>query len=250
MKVFTQQPIVFEDDWLIAIDKPAGVLSHPNPGAVLPCAFAGRYETVTRCFQGPAGPLWLIHRLDQDASGVLLAAKKQTTADRCRKMFEVRAIRKVYLALVAGTPSPSSVGWRDHLEKQTRRGSVRSIVRARRPINAELRYRVRSGGRVLSNGAPLTLLEILLLSGRTHQIRVQAASRDHPVAGDRIYGDFALNRLLRRELGLRRLFLHALRLEFEHPATQCPLTLEAPLPSDLAACLESLSGGDQLKSFQ
>jgi len=261
--------ILFEDRWLIAVNKPAGVLSHPNTEtpSVPPrrdCAFEGRYHFQERRFDAPGGSLWLVHRLDQDTSGVLLATKSAEMAKKCRACFEETSpsrIRKIYLALVAGKPSPVSGVWRDHLEKRIGHGKVRSSVLRNRPPNAELRYAVRHARAVADRerrqgdrssrarkriGTPteeeksVSLLEIILLTGRTHQIRVQAATHRHPVAGDRIYGDFSLNRRLRHEIGLRRLFLHAWRLDFRHPMTGHFLSLEAPVPLELEKCLARL----------
>jgi len=260
---YTQYPILFEDRWLIAIHKPVGVLSHPNPGQSGRVAFEGTYHFEERRFNAPGGPIWLIHRLDQDTSGILLASKNVLTARKCRDEFEKQRIRKLYLALVAGKPRPPSGAWYDHLQKRSGRGMVRSCVLRGRPPNAELRYMVgnlnvgavadgdptrKSIGRLHespSATAPtfpnnLSLLQITLITGRTHQIRVQAAARGHPVAGDRVYGDFQFNRELRAGIGLKRLFLHAWKLEFRHPATARSLNLEAHLPEALKECLERL----------
>jgi RluA family pseudouridine synthase len=236
---FTRCPILYEDRWLVAVNKPDGMVSHPNsrgpekPERRISCAFAGAYDGGERRFDTPEGPLWLLHRLDQDTSGVLLAARDAVTAAALRAQFESQAIRKTYLALVAGRPSPPSGLWRDHLEKRRFQHRVRSQVRTHRPPNAELRYATQK----TFPAHRLVLLEITLLTGRTHQIRVQAATRRHPVAGDRIYGDFSLNRELRRSIGLRRLFLHAWRVQFNHPHSRQPVTIEAPLPEELATCL-------------
>ncbi len=243
-------PILFEDLWLIAIDKPAGVLSHPNlKGPSHPCAFEGSYDMEERRFctlHAPFPFLWLVHRLDRDTSGVLVAAKQTEVARKCRKLFENHEIHKTYLALVRGKPSPRLGKWRDHLKKQTFKGMVRSILLPNRPPNAELQYKILSTFLIphTSFSAPysgfLSLLEITPLTGRTHQIRVQAAARNHPIGGDRIYGDFAFNRELRQQVGLQRLFLHAWRLEFHPPITQQPVRLEAPLAEALNRCLNQL----------
>ncbi len=240
---YTPYPILFEDRWLIVIHKPAGVLSHPNPGertasfasaAASRSAFEGTYHFGERRFDAPGGPIWLVHRLDQDTSGLLLASKDVHTARKCRDEFEKQRIRKFYLALVAGRPRPPSGVWRDHLQKRAGRGMVRSHVLRGRPPNVELRYMMRTALPTLS------FLQIILITGRTHQIRVQSAARGHPVAGDRVYGDFQFNRELRAGIGLKRLFLHAWKLEFRHPATGQSLNLEAPLPEALEECLERL----------
>jgi RluA family pseudouridine synthase len=238
---FTSCPVLHQDRFIVVVNKPAGVLSHPNLGradAGSPAAFEGRYDADRRCFDGPAGRVWLIHRLDQDTSGALLAALDEKTAERCRALFEEGAIQKRYLAIVRGSPPPRGV-WLDHLTTAKSAGAVRTQVVKGRPPNAELRYEVL----LHSEEHRLSLIDIQLITGRTHQIRVQAASRQHPLAGDDVYGDFAMNRRLKASLGLKRLALHAHRLEFKHPASGLKTVLEAPVPVDLAGCVERLGAG-------
>jgi RluA family pseudouridine synthase len=227
----THCPVLHRDRFLIVINKPAGVLSHPNKGrsgGAEPSAFEGRYDLDRKMFEGPGGKVWLIHRLDQDTSGVLLGALDEKTAERCRLAFEEDAVQKQYLALVKGG-LPASGTWLDHLAVSRGSGRVRTTVLKGRPPNAELRFENRGH----HPASRLTLLNIDLITGKTHQIRVQAASRQHPLAGDDIYGDFSMNRRLRADLGLRRLFLHARRLELKHPASGQKLVVEAPLAEDL-----------------
>jgi RluA family pseudouridine synthase len=232
--LLTKCPILFEDPDLIIIDKPEGVLSHPNPGAkISSCSFEGSYDLGGRRFQTPGGPVWLIHRLDQDTSGILLAVKNKKSAEACRKSFEERKVKKHYVALVSRRPMPAQGLWRDALIEKRSGGSVRSMVaRSGRP-NAFLNYKTQESFPKLN----LSLLEIELLTGKTHQIRVQSAFRGHPVAGDRLYGNFSLNKKLRQALGLRRLFLHAWRLILPHPVSSKILTIESPLPQELEDCL-------------
>jgi len=242
---WTRHPIVYEDEVLIAIDKPEGVLSHPNArGARGRHAFEGPYDPASRTFETPMGRLWLLHRLDQDSSGLLLGAKKGDAAQALRAAFEEGKVQKTYLALVRGHVKPLHGRWKDHLAKQMGQGQVRSRSLPGRPPNAESAYEVHlfpPGARWMPLlRKELSLLEIQLITGRTHQIRVQAAARQHPLAGDRIYGNFEWNRRLRREMGLDRLFLHAWSLKFRHPATSHGLSLKAPLPAELAVSLEKL----------
>lgn len=237
--LLTRCPILHRDRFLIAVHKPSGVLSHPNPGRRgEEAAFEGSYDERTQCFASAAGRVWLMHRLDQDTSGVLLGALDEATAGKCREAFETGAMVKTYLALVRGNPGREGV-WLDHLATTRERGRVRTAVNKGRPPNAELHFR--SLG--YDAARRLSLLEIRLLTGKTHQIRVQAASRQHHLVGDDVYGHFELNRRLRNELGLKRLFLHAFRLEFRHPASGQTLRLEAPLPDDLAEVRGRLSLG-------
>jgi RluA family pseudouridine synthase len=231
---FTRCPILFEDADLIVVDKPGGVLSHPNPGTQgSACAFEGAYDLGDRRFQTPQGPVWLVHRLDQDTSGVLLAAKNKKSVAACRNAFEERSVKKSYIALVSRRPMPAQGIWRDALTERRTGGGVRTAINPSGRPNAFLNYKMKESFPKFN----LSLLEIELLTGKTHQIRVQSAYHDHPVAGDRVYGNFTLNKELRQALDLRRLFLHAWRLILPHPTSGKLLTIESPLPEDLENCL-------------
>lgn len=237
--LLTRCPVLHRDRFLIVVNKPSGLLSHPNPGRRSEvAAFEGRYDERAQCFESAAGRVWLMHRLDQDTSGVLLGALDAATAARCREAFESGAMAKTYLAAVRGNPGREGV-WLDHLATAHERGRVRTAVVKGRPPNAELHFRQLGYDPVRR----LSLLEIRLLTGKTHQIRVQAASRQHHLLGDDVYGHFELNRRLRPEVGLKRLFLHAARLEFKHPASGQPLRLEAPLPENLTTVRARLGLG-------
>ncbi|MBU9888841.1 MAG: RluA family pseudouridine synthase [Candidatus Omnitrophica bacterium] len=230
----TRCPVLYEDEALLIIDKPEGVLSHPNPGGrKTACAFEGDYSLEDRRFDAPGGRIWLIHRLDQDTSGILLAAKDPDSAKACRDAFERGEVEKNYIALVSRKPMPSRGSWRDALTEQRRGTGVRTAIGHAKKPNALLHYTLKEHFPQLN----LALLEIHLVTGRTHQIRVQASHRGHPVAGDRLYGHFGLNKSLRRSLELRRLFLHAWRLKIAHPARSRSLEICAPLPEDLERAL-------------
>jgi 23S rRNA-/tRNA-specific pseudouridylate synthase len=254
----TRCQVLFEDDVLLIVNKPAGVLSHPNPhpqrnafkrakagkSGIVPksipmprCAFEGDYDFGNRCFSAPGGPIWLIHRLDQDASGALLAAKNPVTAKKCRLLFERFQVDRAYLALLLRQPEPQRGRWHDHMAEQKRPKFIRSFVEPRKRPNSEVMYRVKRYFPRLR----MSLVEFNLVTGKTHQIRVQSAAHGYPVAGDGVYGNFKFNRKLRKEIGLRRLFLHAHELKMKHPVTNAPMTIESPLPKDLEECLLHLS---------
>jgi 23S rRNA pseudouridine955/2504/2580 synthase len=239
---------LYHGEGLWALGKPARLLSHPNPparrsaGAVL----RADYDFKDEAYLGdaPAGQrrprVYLIHRLDQDTSGVLLFAFDAGLGALLKELFFRRDVHKRYVALVRGLPRGREGRWRDVLEKRRGKGQVHVVV-GRGPPNAE------TGFRVLERfpGIEASLLELLPETGRTHQLRVQAAAHGHPIAGDERYGDFAWNRRLRQILGLRRMFLHAGTLEFRHPETGRHLKFEAPLDAGLAeplARLRSLEG--------
>jgi len=212
------------------VNKPAGVLSHPNAaGKPQRAAFEGSYDAGRKCFQTPAGAVWLVHRLDQDTSGVLVGALDAGTARHCREAFEDGRVRKEYAALVAGSP-PAQGTWRDSLVVKHERGRVRTETNRLGRPNAELHFRVLKRDRQQR----LALLEIDLVTGRTHQIRVQAASRSCPVIGDDVYGDFEMNRRLKKTSGVKRLCLHSCAIEIPHPATGKVLRVTAPLPPEMA----------------
>ena len=235
--MLTDCPILHHDAQVILVNKPAGVLSHPNPGAITPRnrgAFLGPYDFNQKTFETDEGLVWLLHRLDQDTSGVLMAALDAASAQKCRDAFDSSLIRKQYLALVRGDPGEKG-SWKDHLTLKRDGSKVRSFVLRGHDPNAELRFQ-RVG---YSQSHKVSLLRIELLTGKTHQIRVQANSRQHPLCGDDIYGDFSWNKKMQRELGGSRLFLHAHRLEFQHPSTHRKISVLAPLPEELMHSLKA-----------
>ncbi len=236
-------PILFENGGLIAVDKPSGVLSHPNlsqkssggqkPRAT-PAIFKGNYDFEDRRFETSEGPVWLIHRLDKGTSGVILAAREVSAARDVRKLFEEGKIKKEYIALILGRPFPLRGIWRDHILEKKRPDHVRSMIEPGRVVNAELKYSV---VKTFSRDA-LSLVDIQLVTGKTHQIRAQSSFRRSPVAGDEVYGNFSENRKLRKSIGLKRLFLHAHKLSFKHPKTGEMIEITSPLPPDLTAVLD------------
>lgn len=243
--VYTEFPIIFEDEHLLLINKPSGILSHPNPinekkrleGQEGRAAFLGHYDFDQRTFETPKGVIWLLHRLDQDASGVLLAAKSATVAAKLRLIFEKQSLQKIYQVLVGGgRVSPPQGKWLDHIEIRRHNRMRRAGVKKNRPTNAIMSYTMQE----YFEGSRMALLAVKLVTGKFHQIRIQCASHGHPIAGDRLYGDFKWNRTLQKSVGLRRLFLHAASLAFEHPVTGAPLKIEASLSPELDACVAKL----------
>ena len=217
--------VIHEDDALLAIDKPAGLAVHGGSGVA-----HGVIESL-RSMRPQARFLELVHRLDRETSGVLLLAKKRSALTALHGMMREREIDKRYRVGVAGR-------FRNELQR------VRLALAARRTTEGEKRVSVDDDGqeaetvfRRVARGAEFSLLEAELLTGRTHQIRVHLAHLKHPVLGDDKYGDYELNKRLRKE-GLKRMFLHAARLSFAHPVTGERLVLEAPLPAELARFLE------------
>ena len=232
-------PILYEDDALIAINKPSGLAVHGGSGVAY-----GLIEQL-RAARPKAKFLELVHRLDRDTSGVLLVAKQRAALLAMHAALREGRVDKRYLVLVRGK-------WRD-AKRQVDLPLTRFVTG-----EGERRVRVeRTGGQLARTvfyrretwphaSPPLSLLEAELHTGRTHQIRVHLTHLGFPLAGDDKYGDFAWNKALGRE-GLKRMFLHAWRLGLPHPVEPREIAFEAPLPPDLAnflARLETAGSGD------
>lgn len=223
--------ILFEDDHVLAIDKPAGVAVHGGSGVSF-----GVIEQL-RMARPQAKFLELVHRLDRETSGILLIAKKRSALTNLQDQFRERETGKTYLALVAGRwPANKKV-----LDKPLHKyllpdGERRVKVVTRDDPNGMPSVTLVKVRDTVATG--FTLLEVTIKTGRTHQIRVHLASEGYPIAGDDKYGDFDLNKTLLRAgklPALKRMFLHAWRLQFNHPASGERVELLAPLPSDLEA---------------
>ena len=224
-----QFPILLEDDHLIALDKPAGVAVHGGSGVSF-----GVIEQLRRA-RPQAKFLELVHRLDRETSGILLVAKKRSALINLQDQFRERETGKTYLALVVGVwPANKKV-----LDKPL----VKFLLPSKEGQEGERRVKVTSKDdpegmksvtlvKVAQKSERFTLLEVTIKTGRTHQIRVHLASEGFPIAGDDKYGDFEINKTLQKQ-GLKRMFLHAWRLQFNHPATHERVELLAELPSDL-----------------
>ena len=220
--------VLFEDEHLLAIDKPAGVAVHGGSGVSF-----GVIEQL-RMARPQAPFLELVHRLDRETSGILLLAKKRSALRQLQDQFRERETGKIYLALVVGQwPANRKV-----LDKSLHKyllpdGERRVRVVAKDDPNAMTALTL---VKVRHSGDGFSLLEVTIRTGRTHQIRVHLASEGFPIAGDDKYGDFELNKSLQRASAtppLKRMFLHAWRLQFNHPLTGERQTLLAELPSEL-----------------
>jgi len=220
-------PVVHEDASILVVDKPAGVAVHGGSGVSY-----GVIESL-RAARPQAKLLELAHRLDRDTSGLLMVAKKRTALVGLHRMLREGEVEKLYTTIVKGVPAEDTFELSDPLHKYVTPAGERRVTVREGGMEARTRVRVRK------RGADCSVLEVRLLTGRTHQIRVHLAHAGHPVLGDDKYGDFELNRRLAKQ-GVRRLFLHAGRLAFAHPVTGERLRLEAPLPADMAAFAEHL----------
>jgi len=219
--------ILYEDDGLLVINKPSGVAVHGGSGVS-----HGVIEQL-RAARPEARFLELVHRLDRETSGILMLAKKRSVLTALHREIREGRVGKQYLALVLGK-------WTN------RRQSVKLSLERKVLASGERRVRVAADGMTSPTVFTLkqrwpdfSLVEAELKTGRTHQIRVHLAHLGYPIAGDDKYGDFAANRVLAKR-GLKRMFLHACRLHFTHPASGEQMVIEAPLPSELANFLSHL----------
>ncbi len=218
---------LFEDDWLLAIDKPAGVAVHGGSGISMGVIERLREERPEQAF------LELVHRLDRETSGVLLLAKRRSALTNVHAQLREGRVEKRYRTLVLGK-------WTN------KRQSVRLPLRKTLTTGGERRVRVdEDEGAVavtifslMGHYDGFSLLEAQLKTGRTHQIRVHLSHLGFPIAGDDKYGDFATNRQLEKN-GLKRMFLHAASLTLIHPHTGESLQIQAPLASELELFLQS-----------
>ena len=217
-------PLLLEDDALMAIDKPAGVAVHGGSGVSF-----GVIEQLRQA-RPLAKLLELVHRLDRETSGILLVAKKRSALKHLQDQFRERETGKTYLALVQGS-------WPEKLKV------IDSALHKYLLPDGERRVKITSNAdpdgmrsitlvKVAERLVGCTLLEVTIKTGRTHQIRVHLASQGHPIAGDDKYGDFEWNKAVQKQ-GLKRMFLHAWRLQFTHPATGKRVELKSNLPSEL-----------------
>ena len=228
-------PVVHEDADLLIVDKPAGLVVHPAPGhanGTLVNALLARGDT----FGGIAGVErpGIVHRLDRDTSGLLMVAKNDAAQASLMAQLKARRVRKTYVALASGSPA-ASVG---RIEAPIGRDPHHRVKMAVVPDGRE----ATTGYRVRERFEGWTLLELDLVTGRTHQIRVHLAAIGHPVAGDPLY---ATGVARRGPEGLDRLFLHSWRLELTAPSDGHLIRATAPLPDDLEAVLERLRRGDR-----
>jgi 23S rRNA pseudouridine955/2504/2580 synthase len=229
-------PVVYEDEQLLAIDKPAGVAVHGGSGVSF-----GVIEQLRRA-RPEARFLELVHRLDRETSGLLLVAKKRSALTALQRQFRARETGKTYAALVVGDWPASRRRIDVPLHKYLDAAGERR-VRTTHADDAEGLHSI-TLVRVAARYGAYTLLDVTIQTGRTHQIRVHVAHAGHPIVGDDKYGDFALNKALARGADgprFERMFLHARRLAFDHPARDERLALEAPLPPECRALLAALT---------
>jgi 23S rRNA pseudouridine955/2504/2580 synthase len=225
-------PLLFEDEHLLAIDKPAGVAVHGGSGVS-----SGVIEQLRKA-RPDARFLELVHRLDKETSGILLLAKKRSALLALQDQFRARDTGKVYAALVWGA-WPKNLKVIDQSLHKTLDAAGERHVKVVSAANEDGRRSITVIRAITPHGG-CSLLDIALKTGRTHQIRVHLAHAGHAIVGDPKYGDFALNKAFARERHFARMFLHARELAFDHPSSGERLTLNAPLPADCETLLGQL----------
>lgn len=220
--------IVYEDEYLLAINKPAGMVVHPAVGH-----WSGTFVNALlyHCTQlKPEGTLrpGIVHRLDKETSGLLLAAKDEMTQRKLVEAFASRQVEKEYLAICVGHPG-----------NRTMEGKI-----GRHPTRRKEMTLLKEGGKeaktrceTIAYNASLSLVRLLPHTGRTHQLRVHMQGIGFPILGDTIYGSASAN----NNWGAQRQLLHAYRLRFVHPITKLPMVLEAPPPEDISKFIKILS---------
>ncbi len=216
--------VPYEDEHLLVVDKPAGLVVHPARGHAQGTLVHGLLAYDVEGGDEPERP-GIVHRLDRDTSGLLVVARSPEAHRRLQELVQSRGLRREYLALVVGRPR----SWRGTIDApigRDRHDALRHSLDTDTPREAVTHFEVEE---LLRRHA---LLRVALETGRTHQIRVHLEAIDLPVAGDPLYGR-------RGDLGLRRQFLHAARLAFEHPFTGEPVDVESALPEDLATALSA-----------
>ncbi len=224
--------VLLEDDRLIVINKPSGLASHGGSGINF-----GLIELM-RAARPDLPYLELVHRLDRDTSGCLILAKRRSALRTLHEQLREGRMDKHYLALVKGHWDYGTRKVELALATHTRSGGERHVT-----VDDSGKYAL-SIFRPVEISREATLVEVKIGTGRTHQIRVHATAMGHPIAGDTKYGDEVWNRDCGK-LGLKRLFLHATALTFDHPRTGESVLVNAPLPTDLAVTMERIMQGGQ-----
>jgi 23S rRNA pseudouridine1911/1915/1917 synthase len=216
--------VAYEDEHLLVVDKPAGVVVHPAPGHSHGTLVHGLLELGAAGGEESDRP-GIVHRLDRDTSGLLVVARSEEAYKRLQDLVRERTLERIYLALVRGRPR----SWKGRIEApigRDREDPTRRSLDTDAPREALTHFQVEE---LLGTHA---LLRVRLETGRTHQIRVHLAAIDLPVVGDSVYGV--------RDPRLKRQFLHAARLGFTHPFTGQPVEVESPLPADLQGFLAQI----------
>lgn len=222
--------IIFENDRIFVVDKPAGVLSHPNDAgdyssSVITC----KYDSKKEFFDVDQWKVFLLHRIDKETSGCLMFAKDALSARLIKADFENQKVFKEYTALLCGLVRKPDL-WKDNMIKK---GKV-MVVDQRGKSNAITKVKPLE----VFSKPKFTLTKFFPESGRTHQLRVQSAHRHYPILGDRQYGNFTRNKEAKQKWDFNRMFLHASVVEFIDPGTSKKIRVTSDLPAELQEVLD------------
>jgi 23S rRNA pseudouridine1911/1915/1917 synthase len=222
--------ILYEDSEIAVINKPAGLVVHPGTGVssgTLVNALLARYPEIGKMF-GSERRQGIVHRLDKETSGLMVIARTKPSLNRLMAQFQERSVDKVYIALLERMPKTLTGRIEAPIARDPQQRKRMAVVRDGKPAITEFKVTTSN----FRDGQ--ALVEVKLLTGRTHQIRVHMAFIGCPIVGDAVYG------FRKQRLGLKRHFLHAARLSFNHPTTDEKMTFESPLPVGLQNVLEKL----------
>ena len=236
--------ITSNEHGLVALDKPAGLMSHPNAdGDSRRSLLNADYDYEDEVYTWTVGDVehraWLVNRLDSPTSGVILIALNEAISETIKQMFSTHKVNKVYYALVKHTPSVPSGSWSDQLKKDVYRG--KKLIKGGQLIPAKARYHV---VKAPTGGFPVSLLRLMPLTGRTHQLRVQCKKHRHPIVGDRTYGSFSFNKEVALETGEKRMMLHSgeTSMRYAFKGQMHTFKAESELPESFAAVMRFRPG--------
>ena len=245
--------LAYNEDGLVALEKPFGALSHPNvSGDNRRSLLVADYDFEEECYYwtddtGVSRRAWLINRLDSPTSGVILLGLNLGISQAIKKEFATHHVTKIYYALVRGTPKTPVGEWADNLKKDVRRGN--RLVKRGQVVSAKTRYQTVNSP---TGGFPIILIKLLPLTGRTHQLRVQCKMHGLPIVGDRTYGNFSFNKEVAMRTQNKRMMLHSsetiVNYSFKGKVRQFKATSE--LPEDFQSVLNYRPGLDRTQLKQ
>ncbi len=232
------------EDGLVALEKPAGLMSHPNSEAdrersLLRAEYDAEAEAYVWETERGAGKAWLLHRLDSPTSGVILLALSEALNRKLKEQFAAHRVQKTYLALVRGVPSVPAGNWTDTLKKTLKNG--KRVVQGGLRVRAKARYQLVKHP---TGGFPVSLLKLMPVTGRTHQLRIQCKQHGLPIVGDRTYGSFSFNREVKQETGERGMMLHSaeIRLRYAYCGNHREFEVASPMPERFSTVLRFRPG--------
>ena len=224
--------VLFEDDRFVVIDKPAGLLSHPNSKSEIHESIVQvEYDFKYECYRIGTWKFFLLHRIDRETSGCLLLTKDPDSVKAIKSDFENHNVHKEYLALLSGFVRKATI-WKDHIVKKP--GKV--LIDQRLKPNSSTKVKPIE----IFPKERMTLVHFVPQTGRTHQLRVQSQSRHAGILGDRQYGDFNRNKQAKQKWDLKRMMLHANQIAFKDPRTKKTIRVSAPVPAEFELILNQL----------